>query len=42
LAPALDAIATSTDENGFEWYAESNGSNWYRHQGSGGEWSLHI
>jgi hypothetical protein len=39
--PAIDAIATATDEHGYEWFTEENGTNWYRLQGSGSEWYLH-
>jgi hypothetical protein len=41
LAPAIDAIPTSTDESGYEWFTEQNGTNWYRLQASGSEWYLH-
>jgi hypothetical protein len=41
LAPAIDAIPTSTDESGYEWFTEENGTNWYRLQASGSEWYLH-
>jgi hypothetical protein len=39
--PTLETLPTSTDEHGYEWYTESNGTNWYRLQGSGSEWYLH-
>ena len=41
FTPAIDAIATATDEHGYEWFTEENGTNWYRLQGSGSEWYLH-
>ena len=41
LTPAIDAIPTSTDESGYEWFTEQNGTNWYRLQASGSEWYLH-
>jgi len=41
FTPAIDAIPTSTDESGYEWFTEENGTNWYRLQASGSEWYLH-
>ena len=41
VTPAIDAIPTSTDESGYEWFTEQNGTNWYRLQASGSEWYLH-
>ena len=41
LTPSSDTTATATDEHGYEWYTEENGTNWYRLQGSGSEWYLH-
>jgi hypothetical protein len=41
FTPAIDAIATATDEHGYEWFTEENGTNWYRLQGSGSQWYLH-
>jgi len=41
LKPSSDAIPTATDEHGYEWYTEENGTNWYRLQGNGTEWYLH-
>jgi len=41
FTPAIDATPTSTDEHGYEWFTEENGTNWYRLQGSGSEWYLH-
>ena len=41
LKPSSDATPTATDEHGYEWYTEENGTNWYRLQGSGTEWYLH-
>ena len=39
--PTLETMPTATDEHGYEWYTEENGTNWYRLQGSGSEWYLH-
>jgi hypothetical protein len=39
--PSSDTMPTATDEHGYEWYTEENGTNWYRLQGSGSEWHLH-
>ena len=39
--PSSDTMPTATDEHGYEWYTEENGTNWYRLQGSGSEWYLH-
>ncbi|MDA1131463.1 MAG: hypothetical protein O3B00_08200, partial [archaeon] len=41
FTPAIDAIPTSTDESGYEWFTEENGTNWYRLQASGSQWYLH-
>ncbi len=41
FTPAIDATPTSTDEHGYEWFTEENGTNWYRLQGSGSEWYIH-
>ena len=41
LTPSSDTMPTATDEHGYEWYTEENGTNWYRIQGSGSEWYLH-
>ena len=41
FTPAIDATPTSTDEHGYEWFTEENGTNWYRLQGSGSQWYLH-
>ncbi|MDE0954490.1 MAG: hypothetical protein OR994_07415, partial [Candidatus Poseidoniales archaeon] len=41
FTPAIDAIPTSTDESGYEWFTEQNGTNWYRLQASGSVWYLH-
>jgi len=39
--PTPETMPTSMDEHGYEWYTESNGTNWYRLQGSGSVWYLH-
>ena len=39
--PTPETPPTSTDGHGYEWYTESNGTNWYRLQESGSEWYLH-
>ena len=41
LKPSVDTMPTTTDEHGYEWYTEENGTNWYRLQGSGSEWYIH-
>ncbi|RZD53957.1 MAG: hypothetical protein CXT67_02160, partial [Methanobacteriota archaeon] len=41
FTPAIYATPTSTDEHGYEWFTEENGTNWYRLQGSGSQWYLH-
>ena len=39
--PTPETPPTSTDGHGYEWYTESNGTNWYRLQEGGSEWYLH-
>ena len=36
--PDASVEAQKTDENGYEWYTESDGTNYYRPAGSGNDW----
>ena len=36
--PDATMKAQKTDENGYEWYTDSNGKDFYRHTGSGEDW----
>jgi len=39
FTPALDALATSYDELGNEWYSTDDGEHWYRRAGLDDEWT---
>lgn len=36
--PDASVEAQKSDENGYEWYTESDGTNYYRPAGSGNDW----